>query len=375
MPDRLADFVEANRRAIVDRAARMAAASAHGSPQPSEEQLREHLPQILDAIVKDLRVIQDRTASERRSQTPVHASSTPGTAAGAYARLRAQSGFTLDEVVSEFRALRTSVLHLWSDASPPGEHALHDMTRFNEAMDQILAESIAHFSSEIEGWRDVFLGTLAHDLRGPLSVNVLTAEVLSRITPEGPARLLVERMQRSGARMKQLLDDLLDYSKTSLGRGIRISASPVDLEPELRDEIDLLRVLLPGHAIFYESRGCTSGRFDASRIREALANLVINAAKHGAQGGAIHVTLEGDDAGTALSVRNTGPDIPDHLLATLFLPLGQMRDVEHHSHEADSLGLGLFIVKQIAVAHHGSVAATSRDGCTDITMRLPRGAM
>ncbi|MDI9238646.1 HAMP domain-containing sensor histidine kinase [Lysobacter sp. LF1] len=371
MQQRLADFIEANRRTIVDHSSLVAASFLSGANRSSADHLREHLSQMLDAVVKDLRTVQSRESTVERSQTPVTAPHTPDTAAGVYARLRAQSGITLEQVVAELRALRASVSMLWKDATLPDSRALDDLTRFNAAMDQILAESIANFSAEIEGWRDVFLGTLAHDLRGPLSVNVLTAEVLSRIIADRPEKLLVERLQRSAARMKALLDSLLDYSKASLGGGIRISPAHVDLDPGLRDEVDLLRALFQEHEISYESAGRTNGLFDVSRIREALANLVINAAKHGAAGGPIRITLYGDEEGARLVVKNIGPSLPGHMMSALFMPFGQLRDTADDRPEADSLGLGLFIVKQIALAHGGSVAATSLNGCTAFTITLP----
>ncbi|MFC3816066.1 sensor histidine kinase [Lysobacter sp. GCM10012299] len=247
------------------------------------------------------------------------------------------------------------------------------MTRFNEAIDQALAATIANFSAEIEGWRNVFLGTLAHDLRGPLTVNSLTAEVLARMTPDSsPAKPLVERLQRSGARMKSLLDDLLYYSKASLGGGIRIIRVQTNLDIELQDELDLLRSLFPEHSISYESGGQTSGQFDASRIREAMANLVINAAKHGDPSGPIQVTLEGDGGAITLVVENVGPVIPDHTMSALFMPFGHFREGPDSNPDVDSLGLGLFIVRQIALAHGGTVAARSVDGLTSFTVELPR---
>lgn len=373
MGQRLADFIEANSPTIVDRAAQVAASFSLLDPQPVNGHLREHLPVILEAIAQDLRTAQSDAEAVHRAQTPVLAAHQPETVTGAYARLRAQSGFTLEQVFAEYRALRESVLTLWSDSSPPDEHALKDMARFNQAIDQALAESIANFSAESEGWRNVFLGTLAHDLRGPLSVNLLTAELLTRIISEdAPAAPLIERLRRSGARMKSLLDDLLDYSKASLGGGLRIVPTYVDLDPELQDELDLLRPLFPEHEVSYQSSGSTTGLFDSSRIREAMANLVINAAKHGDENGPIRVTLAGDAAATTLSVENSGPVVPDHTMSALFMPFGHFREGPDSNPEADSLGLGLFIVRQIAVAHGGTVAATSVGGRTLFTMRLPR---
>lgn len=92
-----------------------------------------------------------------------------------------------------------------------------------------MAESIADFSKESELWRQVFLGVLGHDLRGPLSVIVMTSELMSRMTQDLPFSEHTDRIIRSGQRMSKLLDDLLDYSRTTLGMGIRVVRAEGDL--------------------------------------------------------------------------------------------------------------------------------------------------
>ena len=221
---RLATFIEQNAEAVVSSAEEFCGTLLPAAGHLGSAALRDHLPKILDAIVKDLRQAQTPQEALRKSRggAPL-ISDAPETAAQTHAMLRAQSGFDIGQMVSEYRALRASVLRLWqAQGSSLDAEFLVDIQRFNEAIDQALAESVSHFSAEAERWRNIFLAVLGHDLRGPLNAVLLTAELLSRIGSGEPTTEYTARLIRSGKRMKALLDSLLDYSRSSLGRGIAI---------------------------------------------------------------------------------------------------------------------------------------------------------
>src|SRR5690606_13990724 len=128
------------------------------------------------------------------------------TAAQTHATLRAGSAFDIEELASEYRALRASVLRLWADHG--GGEALHveDMVRFNEAVDQALAESIQFFDAQVERSRNLLLGMLGHDMRGPLQAILMTARTLDAIDAGGAVAVASSRLLRSGERMRVLLD-------------------------------------------------------------------------------------------------------------------------------------------------------------------------
>jgi signal transduction histidine kinase len=247
---------------------------------------------------------------------------------------------------------------------------MEDAGRFNEAIDQAIAESVDYFTSEVDRWRAVFLGVLGHDLRGPLNAVLLTSQVISALGAGTPVSEHTAKLMRSGERMRQLLDDLLDYNRTSLEVGIRIAAEPVDLAMVCREEIELLRAALPASTIELATTGLTEGSWDASRIKQVISNLVTNATRHGDPSGTVRVSLRGDDAQVQLSVENTGPSIPKELMTSLFEPL--RRAQANSQGERESLGLGLFIVRQIALAHGGNVTVESPDDTTRFTVTLPK---
>ena len=374
---RLADFIDTHVEAIVDAAEAFAATLLPAASRLDREALRDHVPLILKAIAADLRAPQ--TAAEERAKSEGRApglSGAPETAAQTHALLRAKHGFRIEQLVAEYRALRAGVLRLWGDSEHPLDaQALADMVRFNEAIDQAVAESVAFYTAEVERWRHLFLGVLGHDLRSPLNAILLTSQLLSRLAADEPATRYTARLVRSGERMKALLDDLLDFSRASLGLGLAIRRAPTDLAAACGEEVELLRAALPGHLIDYEVEGRPQGDFDASRIREALGNLVANAACHGLDGGAIRVRLAGDAQAVSLCIANEGVALPAAAREALFEPLrrGGVESADESAQD-DHLGLGLFIVREIARAHGGEVGVVSEEGRTAFTLTLPGGA-
>ena len=132
--------------------------------------LRDHAELMLRAIAEDLETYQSDQRQVEKSQGLVPTDN--GSAAKSHAMLRLVAGFTIEQVTSEFRALRTSVISLWMKRVKAGEDfEIEDMIRFNEAIDQALAESISSFSAAVRASRDVFLGILGDDLRTPLSAS------------------------------------------------------------------------------------------------------------------------------------------------------------------------------------------------------------
>jgi signal transduction histidine kinase len=369
---RLAKFIDENVDKIVTAAAAFARSFPAGA-RLDDAGLQNHIGLILDAIAKDLRTEQSAASEIRKAhgelEPPPEAAAT---AAQTHALLRAKGGFSIEQLMAEYRALRASVLRLWvNDGTQLDAHALADIVRFGEAIDQAVAESTAHFVAEADRLRNVFLAVLGHDLRGPLNAILMTSELLARVVSDEPLRDHTARLMRSGERMRRLLDDLLDYSRASLGVGINVKREAVDLSAALREEIDILRSALPSHAILFETEGATQGSFDASRLREAVSNLVSNAATYGERDHPIVVRLIGHDDVIRLSVENAGETLTQEELSDLFEPLARGREEPAASTAHTHLGLGLFIVRAVTRAHGGEVSTESANRKTRFTLHLP----
>ncbi len=251
---------------------------------------------------------------------------------------------------------------------------MEDMIRFNEAVDQAVSESLTAFVSEVTKTRDLFLGILGHDLRGPLSTIGNCAATLLRTQPSGerPVAMIV----RSVAQMKALLDDLVEYTRHRLGAELIIDPAPLHLDKFVRDTLDEITSLGNAAVLELQVDGEMHGEWDSRRLHQALSNLVFNALKYGLPGRPVLVSLDGSSPDQlVLKVSNEGRPISRDLIANIFEPLVRA-DVDDGSgppHPAGAnLGLGLYVVKQIATAHGGSVAVTSDASATCFEVRLPR---
>jgi signal transduction histidine kinase len=295
----------------------------------------------------------------------------PLAAAQTHGMLRARSGLTIEQFIAEYRVLRSCVLRLWADAHWPDRHTIEDTMRFNEAIDQAVSESVAIYNAEVERWRTLFLGVLGHDLRGPLNAMLLTAELLARTAKEPAVVERVNALVRNCDRLETLLDSLLEYNKSALGIGMMIHRSKVDLAVLCKDEVDVLRAALPATQIVFKAEGDTSGHFDGSRVREAVANLIFNAAQHGHSVAPVTLLVAEHDGGVQVSTENESEPIPHEVLQNLFEPLRRYAS-EAPRDSRRNLGLGLFIVREIARAHGGDVTVSMEGRRVRFRMDLPK---
>lgn len=369
----LSDFITKNNALIVDECEAFARTLGPVADDMDREALRDHIGQILSAIAVDMNVPQ--TESERSEKSKGHAPNEPGApeAALTHGALRAASGFDVTQTAAEYRALRASVIRLWLRTSPSlGPHQVEELTRFNEAMDQALAETLWEFATAAADARNLFLGVLSHELRTPLGTIVGTAEALlhsaARPSPveEGTRRIL-----RGGRRIQSILDDLLDYVRSGVEGGIRVSPADIRMDELCVRVAREVEAAFPGCRIDLVEHGEMAGCWDEQRLAQAVSNLISNAIKYGEAGAPISVTVDGDRAEeVVVEVHNQGPEIPPEKLESLFQPL--VRGGSDPT--GNSLGLGLFIIREIATAHGGTVDVVSSNEGTTFSLRLPRGA-
>jgi len=370
---RLADFIDQHAEDILAEWEQFAATKLPAASSMARLALRDHAPLILQAIATDLRSAQspDQQRAKAEGRTPVIANS-PSTAAEAHGAARAQSGFYLNQMVSEYRALRASVLRLWSNFGHPEDPAtIEDVIRFGEAIDQAIAESVDYFSQEVDRARNLFLGILGHELRNPLNAIQVTAQHLAKIRPDEIVSKAAQRLIDSGARMRALLDDLLDYSRTKLALGIKVEPAPSDFAAVCREVCDELRAIHPHRTLDLQITGQLRGSWDAARIQQVLSNLLQNAFTYGHSNTPVIVEVHGAEQEICVQVKNRGAVIPAEALPTLFDPLsrGPTSEVADGS---THLGLGLFIAREIVKAHNGRIDVHSGRGETVFAVTLPR---
>ena len=369
---RLADFIRRNKEAILAEWETFATSLLPAATGLTSLALRDHAPQILEAVATDLATPQTRhEQSEKSKGRAAQVEGAPETAAQTHAILRARSGFDINQLVAEYRALRASVLRLWIDAGPLDRSGVEDIIRFNEAIDQAVAESVGHFHGHVERARNLLLGMLGHDMRSPLSTILTTATYLAALNAGEQVSAAAARLISSGESMRGLLEDLVDFNRTKLGLGINVVLSDIDLALPVADELEQLRGAHPHRRIELGVTGDCRGQWDGLRLQQSLRNLVSNAVKYGTPDTPVRVALRGEEADVRLEVTNSGPPIPESALSEIFDPLkrgGARADRD----DWGSLGLGLFIVREIARAHGGEVEVRSDAGQTTFGVRLPR---
>jgi signal transduction histidine kinase len=369
----LSSFILSEMNSIVAEWEVFAAAQFPAAAHMGSLALRDHAEQILQALARDLLTAQtgDEQAEKSKGRAP-RPKEAPNTAAETHALLRAESGFSINQMAAEYRALRASVLHLWTKNSEPNAVDPQEMIRFNEAIDQAVAESVAFYSARIDNERNLLLGMFGHDMRSPLHIIDLTAKILSKMDAGTEVATCAARLQRSTTSLKALLDDLLDFNRTKLGLGITISPAATDLAEAFSGELELLRAANAGRSIGLEAHGDVSGVWDINRLNQLLGNLVVNALKYGAFSSPIKVVLNGLPGEVTFAVHNHGPKIEQSMLAQIFEPLKRGLDGQLVSGTDGSMGLGLYIAREIATAHGGYIAAKSDEEETVFTVRLPR---
>ena len=375
---RLAQFITTNLEEILVEWEAFATTLLSPGQVMTSLALRDHASQILLAIAEDIESEQTDLEQQYKSKGFVQIAEATRTAAMTHGALRHLAGFDLRQLAAEFRALRASVLRLWLKSGVNGDStAFYQMTRFNEAIDQALAESIANYSDEVARSRDTFLAILGHDLRSPLSAIANSGLYLSApgLLPVGGPLNAARTVNRSAARMSGMIKDLLEYTRARLGRAIPISPKAGNMEEICRTAFHEIRAVHPERSFRLETSGDLSGRFDAERFQQVLMNLLENAVRHGDRSQPITLSAQGHPLHVTVRVQNHGQAIPEDQLQVIFNPLVQIPSalVDEDSRPSTSLGLGLYIAKEIVTMHGGTLDAesSSRSG-TIFSAHLPR---
>lgn len=340
------------------------------------EAVRDHARGILIELTQDIETNQTDQEQADKSKGEAGKANSATSAAEAHGTLRYDSGFTLTQLAAEFRALRATVLRLWlASVSTLGEDFAKDMMRFNEAIDQALAESVVTYSEQTNRARDTFLAILGHDLRSPLMAIRLSAKRLQKpaVSPEDVTQIS-SQVSTSTALMTSMVNDLLEYGKGQMGGAISIRRKTVDMGRICKAAIEEAKAAHPLRQFDLSTSGDLHGEFDVTRMQQVVSNLLNNGAQYGYESNAVNLVAQSDADSITLQVCNAGPIIPSESLQAIFDPLVQLSmGDEVHRPYSNSAGLGLYIAREITFAHGGTIKAESTPELgTVFTVRLPR---
>jgi signal transduction histidine kinase len=378
---RLSEFIRTQREPILVEWESFARSLGTVSEDMDILALRDHADQMLTVIATDLDTAQSDSQQHEKAvgKAPDPAPDPRSvTAAEEHGADRAERGFSTDEMVSEFRALRASVIRLWTEERGELTDAeVRELTRFNEAIDQALAESVARYTGDLSESKEMFIAILGHDLRTPLGAIITSSTFMLDLDELGePYRTLAERIASSSRRMDRMVGDLLDLTRSRLGGGIPIARDWMDLEDAVREVVGELSAQHPGRAIEVKAAGDVRGRWDRGRLIQVLANLMGNALEHGAAETPVRVTIDGAIDEVTVAVHNHGVPIPGSLIPRIFDPMKRRNAIARRATgAAANLGLGLYIAAQIVAGHNGRIdVESSASAGTTFTVRVPRGA-
>lgn len=336
--------------------------------------LRDHAKGILRAIALDIATRQNPEEQLQKSQGLAPDDPGSASAASIHGAMRHDSNFSLVQLSGEFRALRATVLRLWLPlVNGMSAATIGEMVRFNEAIDQALAESVVTYSARADHTRELFLAVLGHDLRAPLSTLSMAGQLLiSEQTPAEQVAPIGVRVERAARTMSSMVEDLIGYTRTQLGGGMPTLLRATDLRDVCAQAVEDAGATHPGIEFHVELTGDLCGEFDAVRLHQLLTNLLINAAQYGGRTAPVVLCARSDGQVVTLEVTNRGKVILPESLQSIFRPLVQLPAEDEDERPRTSLGLGLFIAREIAHAHGGTIEVSStEERGTTFTVKLP----
>lgn len=286
-----------------------------------------------------------------------------------HALQRLGHGVDLSVLLEEYAILREVIL-VDLLAVPSDDVLRQALIQLHQALDLAISESLRQFTLRREQLREQFVGILAHDLRNPLQALMMGAESIL-VNPDcgqpSHARLAAA-VRRGGDRMARMIRDLADFARGHLGGGIPAVPQTCDMGDICREAVDELRASHPDRDLRLSAPGQLVGSWDRDRVLQAISNLVANALVHGEDPITVRVFEEPDRQHVVTDVHNRGVAIPPAQLHTLFDPFSRGSKARR-----GGLGLGLYIVQQIALAHGAACNVTSADDDgTRFTIRWPR---
>lgn len=370
---RLGDFLRSHAAEILAQWDEFAATVRHEGPALDAASLRDHAAEILSTIATDLGQPQSAAQQDAKGKgkAPADSRRTP---AETHADFRRAAGFAVDAMITEYRALRASVLKIWAKeggGSTPQD--LEDLTRFNEAVDQSIAESVGRYTRHTRSSTELFIGILGHDIRNPLGTIVLSTEALVRsgqLTREAATPIA-----NAAARIKSIIEQTVDFTRAQTQGAMPVTRVPGNLAAQVAKVVQETQVRFPARTLDFQSSGQFDGCWDEGRIGQLLSNLLGNAFLYGTRETAVTVKMWATADEVCFSVHNHGAAIPPQDRERIFQPLerGVQNTFGLERREPTGLGLGLYICREIVLAHGGrlEVDSSPADGTT-FTVALPR---
>lgn len=240
---------------------------------------------------------------------------------------------------------------------------------------QVMAQMELRRLAAVGEFRERLISILSHDMRQPLQQILLAARqgLLGPVVPGTNEQRYLTQISITAERMTRMMRDVLDFTQTRLGNGLAVNTRTINVHSVCRRVVQEFALSYPGREIQLELSGDGIGVWDENRIAQAISNLLANAIRYGDVRQPVRLTCAAEEQVVTISIWNAGEPISDDVLQRLFAPFCRTPARPEGETNGAGLGLGLFIVREIATACGGTVeASSSYDQGTNFRLRLPR---
>ncbi|HYF48846.1 MAG TPA: HAMP domain-containing sensor histidine kinase [Planctomycetota bacterium] len=371
--DTPAAFIRANRDNLIQKWLARVRREIPAAQDHSDDEVIDNLPPYLVCMANLLERPGDpRHLQELQQFCHIHAEQ------------RSQlSRYTLEDVMTEHHILRdVCFVDLMQHVQLSTDQArvvsqtifqgvLESSAVFSSLLLQKHESAIRNLEAEREN-REHLVTSLTHDLRQPLQIIRINAQILQREGDRDKQFRFINKIIEHSERAAHMLDDLLDANRLRAGEKLRLNIEEVDLRKLAQDVAGEMATSY-GDRFSCDCDQPVIGYWDAAKLRRAIENLVINAVKYGWQNTPITISVRDYGPNVECSVHNVGDPIPPDQIGFLFDQYYRAPVAKRTG--SKGWGVGLALVKGIAEAHGGAASVTSseKDGTT-FTITLPKDA-
>lgn len=362
MTNQTSSCLKQNSQKIIEIWEARVRAEIDASKDQSSLALRDSLPKYLNHLADDLSDPSERTSSEivKTKLKSIRVSIEHGQERAKYA------DYSLPQLMFEYSILRQVIFQVLEAEAPLG---VRERDIIIGSLEQAVTDAVTQFSQTLQDIQELFMVSLTHDLRGPLNVIKMGAQLtLSQFKSGDKQRDIVAKMLVAADRLNSMIQNLLDASRLRAGHDLTVEFEECNLDSLVKDTVEDL-TLAYGDRFVICSDADVWISCSPKEMRRVIENLATNAVKYGASATPITFVIQQTETNVSFTVHNEGQPIDSRAQSILFQQFRRSNSTD----DKTGWGLGLFLVKNIVEAHHGAIVVNSEAGKgTSFIVELPK---